>query len=329
MKLNKKLRLIRNYFYVRFFGKKSPFYIQLELTRKCNFKCKYCNIYSNKEAKETLSLEAIKNIIDKVENDCCFINLEGGEPLLRKDLREIIEYIQKKDGIFLSLTTNGSLIKNRINDLKKMDAIGISLDGPEFVQDKHRGKGSFDKVIEAMKIIKDEKILLGVSTVLTKYNINHIKEHLILLRENKVDYVVFSPVSLATNMSEKERQDLLPSKEEWKRGIKKIISYKKRYKKPWIQNSLSGLKYFKNRFPEFLFKKDCFYNKVACYINYIGQMQPCCVLKDFRKDLNVKNLGFFNAFYRNKVRCKSCPISYNLDYKDLINLRNGLISSKQ
>lgn len=123
-----------------------------EVTRRCNLKCLHC---CESEQMPDNSLEKIKFMVDKLSSSGLKkICITGGEPLLRKDLVEILKHMYSKK-IYVTLSTNGLILdKRRLLELKPfIDNIRFSLHGNEKTHDKITGlKGSFKKVIEGVKI---------------------------------------------------------------------------------------------------------------------------------------------------------------------------------
>ena len=118
-----------------------PFnYLRISVTDKCNFRCTYCmpkeifdSGYKFLEKQDLLSFEEIVRIIKELESfGLNKIRLTGGEPLLRKNIEELIHKIKTKTNIkHLALTTNGSLLtqkKVRLLQEVGLDSITISLD---------------------------------------------------------------------------------------------------------------------------------------------------------------------------------------------------------
>jgi MoaA/NifB/PqqE/SkfB family radical SAM enzyme len=86
-----------------------PLYVKIKLTWRCNLRCQMCN-YWRQERHNALSPELLRTIVDELaELGCGKIHLSGGEPLLREDLFELIEYMVAK-GMRVNLTTNGTLL---------------------------------------------------------------------------------------------------------------------------------------------------------------------------------------------------------------------------
>ena len=94
------------------FAKPELFY--LKLTNHCNFKCKHCDIWKNKDTKD-LTLDDWSKAIKNLKNFCHEITISGGEPLLYPNFWGIITLLQKQ-GIKINLNTNGSLITEEISN---------------------------------------------------------------------------------------------------------------------------------------------------------------------------------------------------------------------
>jgi len=148
------------------------------LTNRCNLKCMMCKQW-NEPVKEELSTADWKNIIDdQKKNGIKNVHLTGGEPLLRKDLKEIISYCSQ-NGFVVGLTTNGILIrKENLEDLVDVGlrSVAISIDAMGTEYDKMRGvKDAFERVKKAVSIIsqvkKERKIDAYINFTLMKNNI--------------------------------------------------------------------------------------------------------------------------------------------------------------
>ncbi|MBW2984364.1 radical SAM protein [Candidatus Woesearchaeota archaeon] len=135
-----------------------------ELTNKCNLNCKWCGV---KKGKDVLSFDKIVSIIGK--NKPRFVEFTGGEPLLRKDVFELIDYCKSK-GIYVSINTNGTLINDKIAKKLNADLIRISVDGTEKTNDKIRGEGSFKKTLNGIKSLKKYNKKIIISTAIGKLN---------------------------------------------------------------------------------------------------------------------------------------------------------------
>lgn len=101
-------------------GRRAPLQGGIELTHRCNMGCVHC--YCRQEAQDQvaqsqeMTLAEIRDLVDQIAaEECLYLFLTGGEPLLRKDFVEIYDYIRGK-GLLITLFTNGTLITERLAD---------------------------------------------------------------------------------------------------------------------------------------------------------------------------------------------------------------------
>ncbi len=155
----------------------------IHINNICNLTCTHCLVSSSPSEDKGLPTDSIKKIIDEaVVLGTSRFYFTGGEPFMREDIFELIDYICNDKKAELIILTNGTLLRgNIIERLREYDKerlrIQISLDGskPE-VNDPVRGKGSFVKIIEGIKNVIKIGYAPTVTTVVTKQNINDVPE---------------------------------------------------------------------------------------------------------------------------------------------------------
>jgi radical SAM protein with 4Fe4S-binding SPASM domain len=159
-----------------------PLIVSWNLTRKCNLKCSHCYINATtKELDGELNTQESKNLIDQIaEVSRPLLVLSGGEPLLRKDVYELIQYGTEK-GLRMGLGSNGGSIDSRVAEKLKeagIKTVSISLDSPIPEQhDEFRGvAGSWQKAVNAIKVLRENDVLVQVNTTLTQENYNQIDD---------------------------------------------------------------------------------------------------------------------------------------------------------
>lgn len=144
-------------------------------TRRCNLKCIHC--YSSSQnvqyGYELKTEEGKKLITDLAAFGSPVILFSGGEPLLRRDLPELIQFAVDK-GMRAVISTNGTLItKERAAVFGKMGLsyVGVSIDGMKATHDRFRGvKGSFNATVRGIKNCQDAGIKVGVRFTITGKN---------------------------------------------------------------------------------------------------------------------------------------------------------------
>ena len=143
------------------------------VTQQCNLNCIHCYSLSKniRYHGELTTAEGKTLIKDIAEFKSPVILFSGGEPLMRPDIFELIDYA-KKMGMRAVLSTNGTLITkevaNRLFHLG-LSYVGVSLDGVGAVNDKFRGmNGAFDAALEGIRNCKEAGIKVGLRFTINK-----------------------------------------------------------------------------------------------------------------------------------------------------------------
>lgn len=308
---------------VKVLKKGIPLSVNWNITNRCNLRCQYCKTWSDNS--EELTTNQIFSIIDALQKAGTQRTVfTGGEPLLRDDIGDIVDYAFQK-GICSTIYSNGLLVSKKIDKLKNLKAFRLSLDGPEEIHDFIRGNGSFKKVMEAVKIVKNKDMRVMLCTVLSKYNLEYIG-YIIKMAKSlnvKVAFQSIFGVLLGTD----EPNPLVPDLEKYRQTINKLINEKNK-NKGIIYNSLVGLKYLYN-YPN-IKKIRCNAGLIFCHIKPNGDLQLCPKMKS---RINLIDLGFrkavdnlvssFSGICHAPCRCVEiieCNHSFNLNINSIINL---------
>jgi MoaA/NifB/PqqE/SkfB family radical SAM enzyme len=97
------------------------------------------------------------------------ISFLGGEALLVKEIDAIIDHIQSK-GILCDMVTNATLVEKRLDVIKRLDAICISLDGDQEANDFTRGQGTYERITAGIRIAQQAGVGVRVNCVITRHN---------------------------------------------------------------------------------------------------------------------------------------------------------------
>lgn len=159
-----------------------PLIMSWNMTRECNMKCSHCYINAA-EGKLTneLTTQEGKKLMDQIsEVSHPLLVLSGGEPLLRPDIYELIQYGSSR-GLKMGLGSNGSLIDQAVASKLKsagIATVSISLDSHIPTQhDEFRGvEGAWEKAVNACKALRKNNVLVQVNTTLTHQNYDQIDD---------------------------------------------------------------------------------------------------------------------------------------------------------
>jgi len=164
-------------------GVRAPLFCGHKLTYNCNLKCKMCPFW--KRSSQDLSLEKEKAILRQIyDSGVCAIAFEGGEPLLRKDLVEILAYSRSLP-LHTSLITNGTLLETMIDEITPYinGVVYVSLDGLEKTHDEIRGvNGCFKEAIRGVAAAT-QRVPVTINTTIMEENLNEIEDMVRLAKE--------------------------------------------------------------------------------------------------------------------------------------------------
>ncbi|GAA0180738.1 radical SAM protein [Clostridium sediminicola] len=153
---------------------KIPFVLLISPTMQCNLRCNGCYA-TDMLNKPKMSIEEVDRIIGEARDlGIYYIIVLGGEPFFYKELLDIYE---KYDDVMFSPFTNGTMIDDEIADrLQKSGNVFpmLSVEGKEKETDARRGKGVYKKVMHSMDLLNDRGILFGISTAVTRTNIDSV-----------------------------------------------------------------------------------------------------------------------------------------------------------
>ncbi len=169
-------------------GLEAPICLTWELTYACNLACTHCLSSSGRRDPRELSTLEAKSLIDEIAAmQVFYINIGGGEPMMRRDFFEIVEHaVERKVGVKFS--TNGTRIDTaaarRLASIDYLD-IQVSIDGVDAkTSDQIRGEGSYDAAIRAMENLRAANFgPFKISVVMTRQNIEQLDQFEVLARE--------------------------------------------------------------------------------------------------------------------------------------------------
>jgi SynChlorMet cassette radical SAM/SPASM protein ScmE len=260
-----------------------PLSICLGITNQCNLRCKHCLAASTRTARD-LTTEELLGVIGQINELKVFdVSIFGGEPLLRDDFFTIVEALNKP-WISLSLNTNGTLITKELAARLAATSIKsytVSLDGSSSaVQDALRGEGSFEKNVEGIRNLVEQKCRVLISTTVTRYNYFDVENILKLSRDIGAKRVRFNEVMYIGDAACYHDSLVMTLKEKFEL-IKKLKELKNRYGE-FIKGSLvqaadiiEGVKQGERQLQFPLTIHSCGAATMKCAIRPDGLVVPC------------------------------------------------------
>ena len=171
---------------------KTPVALTFFVTSRCNLRCSHCFYWRelNTASDKELSIDEIRKIARSFKHPLS-LSLTGGEPFLRKDLKEIIEAFHEGCGTReAGIATNGTFEASTVETVRSiLDegllsslSVQVSLDGLEETHDAIRGiKGSFKKAMSTLTVLKKMEahypnLHLKIALAIQKQNITEFRE---------------------------------------------------------------------------------------------------------------------------------------------------------
>lgn len=292
----------------------SPLKISMNITKKCNLRCKQCFTESGIKMENELNTNEIFSLFDQMrEIGTFFICLGGGEPLTRTDLLDILEYGNNKQ-LAVSVVSNGLLLtKKYIEELntKNLDTFWVSLDGLEENHEFLRGKGTFSKTMDALELLKDNFTgKKAIRVTLNKRNFEEYPELIKIAEKYKFDLIRITPM-LSYGRAKDENLEINQDEYiEFLKGVRKFesevqIIYPEKIEKSKIWAGTNGF--------------GCHCGKEAIWIDSNGVCSPCYFWGEKYNIGNIRNQKIIDIWNQSLERsviegndvCKNCK-HYNV-----------------
>ncbi|MCX6709357.1 MAG: radical SAM protein [Candidatus Woesearchaeota archaeon] len=275
--------------------------VVISATSKCNLHCRMCDIPIKSE-KDKMSTDDFKSAIgDFLRAGVKSIVISGGEPLLIEGIFEIISFAHKK-GIAVSIPTNGTLINESIaKSLKNsgVRVVNVSIDGPKHIHDAIRGKGNFDKALNALKLLRKAGIETTIAMTVSGKNYLFMRFAISLAIDTGATTVKFQPFSADFLSDPAKASDFMLSENDipqFKREIEKAIEFA-----DYCGISINPKGYLR-AMPDYflgtLKVKHCSALEKTCAVDNIGNVYACWAFKEPLG--NLKSETFTNIWNSDK-----------------------------
>lgn len=199
----------------------APLEVHFSITNRCKAGCHHCYTGATPEVRDELSFEQICQTVDELAAMGVFhIALGGGEALEREDLFDVAAYARER-GIIPNLTTSGyGITVENIEQCSIFGQVNISIDSLKNHSENLR-KGSVERRLAALKLLKKAKIRCGINCVLTRETYEELPELIRMARKLKlreIELLRLKPSGRAANdlyynhrLSDEQHRNLLPT----------------------------------------------------------------------------------------------------------------------
>ena len=280
-----------------------PLFITWSITSKCNLRCKHC--FRSDYEIEFLNEKKIKEFVNLFKlNNVQGIILTGGEPLKSKYLFEILKKINGE--IKVGIATNGTLLTPEIIDkliFYKVKNFQISLDGTNSkINDFIRGNGTFDKIINNIKFLKEKGCNITIAMTVNSYNYEDIKNNSLNFMEKfglkklRIEYYIpINSNKFFDKITDAEMSNLCDT---------------------LINNNNNNIIL---QYPRFDDNVGCGAGIFNCVLNSDLSISPCDLLTHKYKSAEIHNINDFAEYWNNskcfvnwrkKMKCYNCDKKY-------------------
>lgn len=316
-------------------GRRIPFQVHLGVTQKCNRSCSYCQDFYSGQSRPPPTTSQLLDLIDGCARlGTRRITLLGGEPLLRRDIDEIVSRI-KHHGISCSLTTNGHFLEQHLKTLKKLDQLSVSIDGDKTTHDAYRGNGSWEDAMKAIVLARGNKIpvhLLVTVTHLADPKLQYITE----LADKYDCYMGFNFLSPIDEKTGYRTKPEAASEEQ----MRKLLDYFLTKPNPRVVFSPHVLRHVRDwpfsgslvRLSEDQISDNfkpirCCGSRFSAFINADGKLWPCSLPRSDYKAVNAFDLGIEAAWEEMPENiCVACRFTGYCMLGDLYSLHPGTLA---
>lgn len=311
----------------------------LTVNGSCNFSCHYCfaDYYLKKD--EALPLERMLKTIDEMrEIGVVYLNVHGGEALLRRDIGDILDHALRR-GFFVNLITNGTLVVKRWEQIRGVDTMVVSLDGRPENNDLNRGRGTAAQALRAIEFARSQGMTVRVGMTITKHTMGDLDWMMEWAKTNDLQvhpFLLFDQESLP--------EHLWMTPHENRAALAKLLDFKKRgypvlyseetlkyalewpYEKAVLDGKdLAELKENGELRPDFKLV-DCSYKKYNVLSENNGTVRTCNILarKSYHASyLDGKTLGEAKRELHANEDCRHCYHLPQTEISQLMQLRMG------
>ncbi len=292
----------------------TPICLAHSVTFACNCRCKMCTQWkmTDKVSKDMKTEEVFDLLRKAYDAGMRVYYAWGGEPLIRKDLPQILEYA-KKMGFVTIVNTNGALLKYKAKEIGPVtDAIVISLDSTDELHDVIRGrKGAYKEVIAGLEEIKKFGCIITIASTISKLNYDKIEDLAKFAKKNKV-VITYNTVEPTLSSSYEDERTYEPvnqyglNKEELHEFYSKLLELKNKgyplaETKAVLRDYVDGEPF------------NCHFPEIFVYVSPDGVLIPCTNLYDL-KPQSLKDISFqkyfaskaFKKFTKDISDCRVC-----------------------
>ena len=286
-----------------------PLDLTFELTHLCNLACTYCDRHTPLPGEMTRD-QIFRALGEFLELGTRKVNLDGGEPLAHRHTEEIVRWLTER-GVRTSMNTNGILVPKRLETVRRLGKVKISLDGLRESHDAARGAGAFDKAIAGALAAREAGVpKVEFTCVVGRHNAAGLDALIDLVEELGLS-VVFQPARNSLFLGNDHSGSAFQAGLAEHRAAFARIEERKRTSRA-VANGWASLRHFRS-FPQDR-NLPCSAGWIDATLDPEGNLFHCGDVDRSDRSNNVVRLGAREAFRRlARVGCTQCWCARTVD----------------
>jgi len=296
--------------------------VGLEITNRCNLHCRHCFNYSGEGCVQELSLIELEELFDQIKNfGGKSVRISGGEPTLHPDFVAIVSAAVQM-GLLVALNSHGVYgpgLYRRLIDLS-IEQFIISLDGLQAANDRIRGRGVFQRLVETIAGLRADGRSVMIGVHLGRSNMEDIPGLIALASELGCD-IKFSPLRPLGRAGQSLLQDILRPIDFY-HAVQTIINSRSEHPHIRIATDYDIFYSPENVPPQSLERASCPAGRSFLNVNYDGYVYPCAFLVTPEREFAAGNIhdaplltlwqeaAIFEPFrtIEKDEKCHNCPV---------------------
>ncbi|HUT94270.1 MAG TPA: radical SAM protein [Thermoguttaceae bacterium] len=296
--------------------------VGVDVTNRCNLRCKHCYNHSGEGPVQELTLGQLTALFEQLQQfGQKTLQVSGGEPTLHPDFPAIVAEAGRR-GMAVSINTNGVLgpaCRQRLVGLR-LRRVAVSLDGMRETNDRVRGRGVFDQVVDSVGFLRCIADEVTLATHVFRSNVGEVASLVALARQLGVA-VKFSPLRPLGRAAE-YMKDELPTAQDFRRVVDTVGRLRQEHPDVVINTDFDVLRPARaatQRPPGA--RAACPAGRSRLNVSYDGYLYPCSFLVTPRSEFAIGKLGDAPVLelWRNSPvlrplransrgrRCEQCP----------------------
>lgn len=278
-----------------------PLAVGFEITHLCNLSCHYCDRHT--PLPNEMSYEQIHQALFELkELGMQELSLDGGEPLTHRHIALVVEQLLDW-GIVVRMNTNGILVPKKLDVVRKLQKLKISLDGPAERHDRMRGKDAFRRALAGANVAREVGVPVEFTCVVGQHNHDALDE-LMDLVEAQGFRIIFQPARSSLFLeTDRDGSAFTLENQQILDAFARVEARKRT--SDVVLNAWSSLRHFRS-FPNDV-ELPCAAGHINVTLDPEGNLFHCGQVSRLNRSNNVVKLGVAECLARLKRRgCSQC-----------------------